>query len=80
MGIYIYVVERASGFPPAGVWCIYEGMWEIMCCRRSGEREVGERGKERENIPSSKQLEKNSTQTHSASTVHQLIDTTSKKL
>jgi hypothetical protein len=28
--IYIYVAERASGTPPAGVWCIYEGMWEIM--------------------------------------------------
>jgi hypothetical protein len=45
------------------VWCIYEGMWEIMCGGREGEREGGRggRGGERENIPSSKPLVKHST-------------------
>jgi hypothetical protein len=78
------VSERASGTPPAGVWCIYEGMWEIMSGGREGSLEGvrGGKGGERENIPSSKPLDKHSTfrQNHSTSTAHQSIDTTSKKL
>jgi hypothetical protein len=44
-GIYICAGESERD-PPAGVWCIYEGMWEIMCCGGEGEREGG-RGGER---------------------------------
>ena len=80
----IYVEERASEDPPAGVWCIYVAMWD---CMRGGGRE-GERERERKRGRGVGAREKQPfvkttrqpqiRQNHSTSTAHQTIDTRSK--
>jgi hypothetical protein len=81
----IYVDERVSEDPPAGVQRIYAAMWD--CMRGGGERQrererergrggAGRGGEKQPFVKTTRQVHQN----HSTSTAHQSIDTTKQEV